>query len=166
MSPEEKDAEVKRLIALKLEEKKLNKLKSIQTQICLIRIDMKIKGSLRADSDKADVDRCCRLMEDVKKLNVTQKNLFMVPEILETMRKCRKYKNSELVCKLANECYTKMIDLFPAAQQGETFANVYDKLRDKYLLENADEAKKERSLAHRLIKASLAYNNNSTNVVA
>lgn len=164
MSVEEKEVEIGRLKQLKLEEKKLNKLKSIQTQICLVRMDMRIKSSLRADSEKADIDRCCRLMEDLNKLTVTQQNLFMAPEIVETMRKCRKYKNSELVCKLANECYTKMMELFPAAQPGETFATIFDKLRDKYLQENADEVKRERSLAHRLIKAALAYS--PTNVVS
>lgn len=147
LTQQERDEEKLILKRKKLEEKKREKLKSIRIQLALLRMDREIKKSLTLDN--TDEKRCCLIMEDLLKLPFLQKHLFKCPEIVETIKKCRKYKNSEEVRKHSLECFYKfqyMFDIPP----GETFWSVFEKEREKYLAENVEELKKERNFANKL----------------
>lgn len=96
-------------------------------------------------------------MEDLIKLPITQKHLFKAPEIVDTIKKCRKFTNSEIVRNKANECFYKFRYMFEIPQ-GESFWSIFEKEREKYLAENVEELKKERIFANKLHQELLNTN--------
>jgi len=142
MTPEER-TELK--IAMKEKktlEKKKAYVKSIQIQNALVLMDVQIRISLKKDN--IDVELCCMIMEDMLKLPFSKKHLFNSPEIVDTIKKCRKFTQSEKVKKKATECFEKFRYMF---SMGESFNTIFEREREKFLSENVEELKKERAIA-------------------
>ena len=151
MSDAEKEQEKKRHKEKKSMAKRIDRVKNIKTQVALLRMDTEIKKSLKFDN--TDEDRCCKILGDLLKLPISQKHLFNVPDIMETVKKCRKFKSSEQVRNAASECYSKFVDLFTSesgASGAEAFWSLFEKERSKYLTENEEELKKDRDLASKM----------------
>ncbi len=74
--------------------------------------------------------------------------MFNSPEIVETIKKCRKFKDNK-VKKKASECYDKFRYMF-FIPEGELFSTIFEKEREKFLSENVEELKKERAVAAQL----------------
>lgn len=111
----EKEEEKERLKRLKLEKKKEDKKKErysfAVTEAKLIQMDVEIKRSLQK-AGHADVDKCIAVMEDLDQLPVNNVMLKKNPDIMNTIKKCRKYKGSEQIKKKADYLYMKFKQLF------------------------------------------------------
>jgi hypothetical protein len=131
-----------------MDKRKKGILKSIRLHLALLKMDVEIKKSLRVD--KTDVKRCCLIMDDLMNIEMVKEDIFKAPEIVETIKKCRKFKSSEKVCLKAAECYSKFQKMFQISSN-ETFLNVYEKERTQYMTHNEIRLDKERVLANRIL---------------
>ncbi|CAI9736128.1 lens epithelium-derived growth factor-like [Octopus vulgaris] len=120
----DKEEEKERKKKEKFEKKKKEKIQFLQTESTLIQMDNEIKKSLQID--KTDVDKCIAIMEDLEALPVTQIMLKKNPDIMNTIKKIRKYKGSEKIKKKAEVIYHKFKNLFMVAE-GESFSQVFNR---------------------------------------
>lgn len=98
--------------------------------------------------DHTDVERCHMIMEDMLKLPFEKKHLFNSPEIIDTIKKCRKFTDNK-VKRIATDCFEKLRYMF-LIPECESFDSIFKKEQEKFLRENVEELKKERAVAAKL----------------
>ncbi|XP_041356486.1 hepatoma-derived growth factor-related protein 2-like isoform X2 [Gigantopelta aegis] len=107
---QEKEEAKERKKKEKYEQKKKEKIHFVQTETILLQMDVEIKKSLIID--KTDVDKCVAIMQDLEALPVNKVMLQKNPDIMNTMKKCRKYKASDRIRQKAEVIYNKFKALF------------------------------------------------------
>ncbi|XP_076340735.1 uncharacterized protein LOC143241091 isoform X3 [Tachypleus tridentatus] len=118
-----REEEKGRMKTMKLEKKKYEKVKKLskkyihlESQLC--EIDEIIKHSLGLAS--VDVNRCMEALNALDKLHLTQFVISREPDIVHTIRKCRKFKKSKIVRQKAEYLYHKIKNQF-LLPDGESF---------------------------------------------
>ncbi|XP_025081807.1 titin homolog isoform X5 [Pomacea canaliculata] len=134
---QEKEAEKERKKKEKFEQKKKEKIHFIQTESKLVQMDEEIKNSLQVAN--MDVDKCIAVLEDLEALPVNHIMLRKNPDIMKTIKHCRKFKNSERIKAKAEVIYNKFKTLFLNGDR-ET-AKVIQKIEQKK--KEKDKGKKE-----------------------
>ncbi|RWS31967.1 PC4 and SFRS1-interacting protein-like isoform X2 [Leptotrombidium deliense] len=112
IAQKEKEKEARKLA--KLEEKRkqrLEKLKSQPVTPDLLRdIETEIIESLNVE--KTDIGRCLYAMNKLDILAITQTDLSSYVNIVQTLKRCRKYKSNEKVRQKSDYLYFKFKSLF------------------------------------------------------
>ncbi|XP_022242974.1 PC4 and SFRS1-interacting protein-like isoform X2 [Limulus polyphemus] len=118
-----REEEKERMKTAKLEKKKYEKVERLskkyihlESQLC--EIDEIIKHSLGLAS--VDVNRCMEALNELDKLPLTQFVISREPDIVHTIRKCRKFKKSKIVRQKAEYLYHKIKNQF-LLPDGESF---------------------------------------------
>ncbi|RWS15074.1 PC4 and SFRS1-interacting protein-like isoform X2 [Dinothrombium tinctorium] len=128
IAEKEKEKEVRKLAKLEQKRKeRLEKLKSQPVTADLLRdIETEIIESLNVE--KTDIGRCLYAMSKLDILAITQSDLFNYKNIVQTLKKCRKYKSDEKVRQKSDYLYFKFKSLFlggvdEALQQQDSNSN-------------------------------------------
>ncbi|KAK7489950.1 hypothetical protein BaRGS_00018815 [Batillaria attramentaria] len=82
----------------------------IQTENKLTQMDDAIKNSLLMTN--LDVDKCVAVLEDLEALPVSYLMLRKNPDIMKTIKQCRKFKDSDRIKQKAEVIYNKFKSLF------------------------------------------------------
>lgn len=128
--------------------KKVQYINNVRLQIALFRMDFEIKKSLRVDF--TDVDHCFRIMEDLKKLPIKSEHLFKAPKILETIKKCRKFRDSK-IRDASTECYNKFCKILNQNPDHKEFTSEFEKEKAKFFEENMPRILQEKIFAEKLL---------------
>ncbi|XP_076305144.1 uncharacterized protein LOC143222467 isoform X1 [Tachypleus tridentatus] len=103
--------------------KKLSKkYQYVGSRLC--EIDETIKFSLSYTS--LDIEGCLGAMNELDQLPLSQVILAKEPDIVQTVRKCRKFKNSAAVREKAEQLYQKIKEYF-SVDEGEHFNVMFEK---------------------------------------
>lgn len=121
----------------KYEQKKKEKIHFIQTENKLTQMDDEIKNSLIMSN--LDVDKCVAVLEDLEALPVSYLMLRKNPDIMKTIKQCRKFKDSERIKQKAEVIYNKFKALFLNGDRDS--ARVIQKIEQKK--KEKDKSKKE-----------------------
>ncbi|XP_022241101.1 uncharacterized protein LOC106459011 isoform X2 [Limulus polyphemus] len=89
----------------------------------LYEIDDAIKFSLSYTN--LNIEGCLRAMNELKNLPLSQTILAKEPDIVQTVRKCCKFKNSVAVQEKAQQIYQKIKEYF-SVEEGEHFNLVFE----------------------------------------
>ncbi|KAK2156576.1 hypothetical protein LSH36_209g01010 [Paralvinella palmiformis] len=114
----EKDEEKERKKKLKYEQKKKEKIQFLQTETKLTQMDLEIKKSL--NTEHLDIDKCIAVMTELENMTLSALLLKKNPEIMITIKKCRRYKGSDRVQHKAEYIYNKFKGLFMSGE-GEDY---------------------------------------------
>lgn len=114
----EKDEEKERKKKLKYEQKKKEKIQFLQTETKLTQMDLEIKKSL--NTEHLDIDKCIAVMTELENMTLSALLLKKNPEIMITIKKCRRYKGSDRVQHKAEYIYNKFKGLFMSSE-GEDY---------------------------------------------
>lgn len=110
----EKEEEKERMKREKYEKKKKEKIEKIksscQLEAKIYEIDEQIKFSLRVSN--MNVEKCLEAMNELEKLPISQTLLKKHQVLLHTVKKCRKFKSSEVIRQKAEYLYNKFKSLF------------------------------------------------------
>ncbi|XP_013783002.1 PC4 and SFRS1-interacting protein-like isoform X2 [Limulus polyphemus] len=112
----------------KLEKKKREKIEKqskkyslLESRLC--ELDEIIKNSLSFAS--MDVDRCMSALNELDNLPLTQSVISREPDIIHTIRKCRKFKKNDVIKQKAEYLYHKFKNQL-LVPEGENFGTVFD----------------------------------------
>lgn len=112
IAEKEKEKELRKLEKLeKKRQERLEKLKFQPVTVDLLRdIETEIIESLNIDN--TDISRCLYAMSKLDILMITQTDLYNYKDLVQTLRKCRKYKGDERVRQKSDYLYCKFKSLF------------------------------------------------------
>ncbi|XP_037082234.1 lens epithelium-derived growth factor-like [Pollicipes pollicipes] len=117
-------AEVKeKLKNEKRQEMRKSKLWWLRDEARLIELDYHIKLNLIIDEQNHE--KCIKVFEELSQMNMAPLMLKKNPEIVETVRKCRKYTGSSEIRELADKCYQKFKKMF-VVPPGKMFREYFD----------------------------------------
>ncbi|XP_076366058.1 uncharacterized protein LOC143254990 isoform X2 [Tachypleus tridentatus] len=102
-------------------EKQSKKYSLLESRLC--ELDEIIKNSLSFAS--MDIDRCMSALNELDNLPITQSVISREPDIIHTIRKCRKFKKSDVIKQKAEYLYHKFKNQL-LVPEGENFGTVFD----------------------------------------
>ncbi|XP_013794854.2 PC4 and SFRS1-interacting protein-like [Limulus polyphemus] len=123
-----KEEEKERMKREKLEKKKREKIEKLskkythlESQLC--ELDETIKNSLSFAS--MDVDCCMKALNELDNIPLTQFVISREPDIIHTIKKCRKFKKSDIIRQKAEYLYQKLKNQL-LVPEGEAFGTVFE----------------------------------------
>lgn len=119
----EKEEEKERKKKEKYERKKREKMSLLQIEVKLKMIDVNIKESLGMGGQ--NFNKCIEVMCELDSMILSPLILKNNPDIVITVRKCRKFKNSDVIRKKADYLYNKFKSMFMIGDT-ESFTQIFE----------------------------------------
>ncbi|XP_043237786.1 PC4 and SFRS1-interacting protein-like isoform X1 [Amphibalanus amphitrite] len=104
-------------------EMRKSKLWWLRDEARMIEMDYHIKLNLIIDEQNHD--KCIEVFKELSVMNMAPLMLKKNPEIVETVRKCRKYTGSAEIRELADKCYQRFKKMF-VVPKGKMFREYFD----------------------------------------
>ncbi|KAL1122149.1 hypothetical protein AAG570_003554 [Ranatra chinensis] len=115
-----------------VQEDREQKIAQLKVETQLLDIDTRIKSSLSLN--KADPDKCLQLMDEVLELNINALMLKKHPEVVETVKKMRKYVGNTTQWSMTDE---QLLAFNSKASMIRSKAeHVYNKFKSMFLVPN------------------------------
>ncbi|KAM3864978.1 PC4 and SFRS1 interacting protein 1a [Diretmus argenteus] len=109
----------------KSEERKGDKKKEISTELKLQRLHSEIRISLKIDNP--DVKKCLEALDEIGTLQITTQHLQKHTELIDTLKKIRRFKASQDIMDKATMLYNKFKTMFLVGEGDSVLSQVLNK---------------------------------------
>ncbi|XP_010191176.1 PREDICTED: lens epithelium-derived growth factor-like, partial [Mesitornis unicolor] len=126
----------------KADVKKMEKKRETSVDSRLQRIHAEIKNSLKIDN--LDVDRCIEALDELASLQVTMQQAQKHTEMILTLKKIRKFKDSQVIMEKSTMLYNKFKTMFLVGEGDSILSQVLNKsLAEQKQHEEANKTKEQ-----------------------